>query len=368
MRRAKLLPGLAVATKRLADGSTRRYFYAWRGGPLLKDADGKPLQPGDPDFVVAYSTAHAERKQAPAGTLFSLISAFKASTDFTRKAERTKADYLRYLDAIEREFGDMPTSLLEKTKTRGRFKDWRDGIANAPPADPKTRKKGDPPHLSGIRQADYAWGTLARVLFFAKDRGTIAVNICERGGRLYSVDRAEIIWTQEHVDAFNACASEELRFALQVALWTGQRQGDLIALTWPQYDGTHLRLRQSKTGVRVVIPVGSALKAILDARKPEKAQGTILRNSRGQPWTSDGFKTSWGKAAAKAALVNVRFHDLRGTAVTKLSLAECTNAEIASITGHSERDVDRILDAYRGGRIAHANQAMTKREAYETRT
>lgn len=368
MRRAKLLPGLAVATKRLADGSTRKYFYAWRGGPLLKGADGAPLQMGDPQFIVAYSKAHEERKRVPGGTLFSLISAFKASTDFTHKAERTKADYTRFLDVIEREFGDMPISLLEKTKTRGMFKDWRDSIANAPSADPKARKKGDPPHLSGIRQADYAWGTLARVLFFAKDRGTISVNVCERGGRLYSVDRAEVIWTQEHIDSFNAVASEELRFALQMALWTGQRQGDLIALTWPQYDGTHIQLRQNKTDARVVIPVGSTLRALLNTRKPEKPEGTILRNSRGQAWTSDGFKTSWGKASSRAGLVDVRFHDLRGTAVTKLSLAECTNAEIASITGHSEADVDRILEAYRGGRKAHADQAMAKREAYESRT
>ena len=40
------------------------------------------------------------------------------------------------------------------------------------------------------------------------------------------------------------------------------------------------------------------------------------------------------------------FHDLRGTAVTRLALAECTEAEIATITGHSLRDVRAILDAH----------------------
>ena len=29
------LRGINHATKRLADGSTRHYYYAWRGGPLL---------------------------------------------------------------------------------------------------------------------------------------------------------------------------------------------------------------------------------------------------------------------------------------------------------------------------------------------
>lgn len=40
------------------------------------------------------------------------------------------------------------------------------------------------------------------------------------------------------------------------------------------------------------------------------------------------------------------FHDLRGTAVTRLALAECTEAEIAAITGHSLKDVGAILDAH----------------------
>jgi integrase len=49
-----------------------------------------------------------------------------------------------------------------------------------------------------------------------------------------------------------------------LAIWTGQRQGDLLRLTWKAYDGKHIRLRQSKTGARVVIPVGAPLKTMLD--------------------------------------------------------------------------------------------------------
>ena len=40
------------------------------------------------------------------------------------------------------------------------------------------------------------------------------------------------------------------------------------------------------------------------------------------------------------------FHDLRGTAVTRLAQMECTEAEIAAITGHSLRDVCSILDTH----------------------
>src|SRR6516165_7995122 len=86
-------------------------------------------------------------------------------------------------------------------------------------------------HSPTPRKADYVWTTLARVLSFAKDRGKIAVNVCERGGRLYDADRAEIVWTADDIREFCAVASPELRAALLLALWTGQRQGDLLKLT-----------------------------------------------------------------------------------------------------------------------------------------
>ena len=45
-------------------------------------------------------------------------------------------------------------------------------------------------------------------------------------------------------------------------------------------------------------------------------------------------------------LVGVTFNDLRATAVTRLALVGCTEAEIASITAHSLREVRSILDAH----------------------
>src|SRR5277367_1478705 len=87
--------------------------------------------------------------------------------------------------------------------------------------------------------------TIARVLSVARDRGKITVNVCERGGRLYESDRSETVWTAEDIRTFCGVASVELQAALLLALWTGQRQGDLLRLTWNDYDGTYIRMRQS---------------------------------------------------------------------------------------------------------------------------
>jgi integrase len=217
-------------------------------------------------------------------------------------------------------------SALTDRRTRGIFMAWRDKLAA------KSR-----------RQADYAWSVFARVLSWGQNRGLVLANPCARGGRLYRGNRADKIWTADDEAAFLKTAPAHFHLPLLLALWTGQRQGDLLRLPWSSYDGTHIRLRQGKTGARVVIKVGAPLKAALDAAK--KHGPLILANSLGRPWTSHGFQTSWRIAATKAGIVGVTFHDLRGTAVTRLAIVGCSEAEIASITGHSLRDVRSILDA-----------------------
>ena len=169
-------------------------------------------------------------------------------------------------------------------------------------------------------------------------------NPCEKGGRLYRGTRAEKVWSDADEAAFLRAAPQHLHLAIVLALWTGQRQGDLLRLPWSAYDGERIRLKQSKTGARVEIPVGTPLKAALDATKRQSP--IILVNSEGKPWTADGFRSSWRKACQAANVVGVTFNDLRGTAVTRLAVAEATVPQIASITGHSIRDVQAILDAH----------------------
>ena len=116
------------------------------------------------------------------------------------------------------------------------------------------------------------------------------MNPCQRGGRLYEADRAERIWTEDAIARLLAVASPSIAMAALLALSTGQRQGDLLRLPWSAYDGKYIRLRQSKTGRYVIIPVSKRLQPILDGANRISTQ--ILTNANGRPWTSDGFRTS----------------------------------------------------------------------------
>jgi len=337
-----VLKGIDSRVKRLADGSTRVYYYAWRGGPRLEGS------PGSPEFLADYYRAVAERPVERRGkreTVEALVGAYLDSQDFLKLRDRTRADYLKLTKAIVKEFGDMPQSALSDKRTRGEFLDWRDKLAKKSP-----------------RQADYAWVVLARVFSWAKNRGKIETNPCEKGGRTYDGARPDKVWRDEEEQAFRKKASTQLALAYDLAVWTGQRQGDLLALTWTAYDGEKIRLRQSKTGAYVVIPVFSKLKALLDAT-PKRAV-TILTTQAGLSWTADGFRASWGKALVKAGIRGLTFNDLRGTAVLRFALSGCTVPEIATITGHSIKDVQSILDAHYLHRdVELAESAVRKLEA-----
>ena len=315
------LKGLHWTPARLADGREKIYWYAWRGGPRLKG------EPGTPEFIASFNAAAATRVAPPEGRLIALIHAYQKTQDFLRLRERTRSDYVKQIVKIEQRFADMPLKALADPRTRGILLDWRDELA-----------------IASKRQADYAWVVLSKILSVAKERGRITVNPCERGGRVYHGTRVDLIWSEDDEAAFLKTAGSHLHLPLVMALWTGQRQGDLLRLPWSAYDGQDIRLKQSKTGERVLVPAGAPLKAILDTM-PRRSP-IILVNSDGRPWTPDGFRASFFKARDAAGLKGLTFNDLRGTAVTRLALVGCTEAKIASITGHSLSDVKSILDAH----------------------
>jgi hypothetical protein len=76
-----------------------------------------------------------------------------------------------------------------------------------------------------------------------------------------------------------AVASKEVQLALILALWTGQRQGDLLRLPWSAYESPNIRLRQSKGRRRVAMPAGAPLRALLDTAV--RRGPLILTNTRG---------------------------------------------------------------------------------------
>lgn len=337
------LKGVNTVTKRLADGSVKRYYYHRGTGQRLRS------KPGSSDFIADYAAAEKLLLDRHAGSLNGLIRDYSMSMKFEGLAESTKAEYRRMLTKIEVHFGDMPIAALDVPRVRRHFTDWHEATARQ----------------SGAREADNRMSVLSAVLTWAVRKAIIAHNHASGFERLHSADRSELIWLPEHIAALEAVAPEDVRRAMVLALHTGQRQGDLLRLTWSNIstdaDGTVLvTLRQGKTGRRVSMPCTETLKSELASW--DRSSAVILTTKTGLPWKARHFKAEWKKASDAAGIVDRRFNDLRGTAVTMLAEAGCSTAEIASISGHSQRTAESILDRYLARTSVLAGNAIARLE------
>jgi hypothetical protein len=108
------LKGINSYTARLADGTTKTYWYVWKGGPRLVG------EPGTPEFVASYNEAAAQEIKAPKGQLLSLLQSYQSSDDFRQLARRTRDDYAGIIEHL---------SALGHNRTRGAFLEWRDKLA-----------------------------------------------------------------------------------------------------------------------------------------------------------------------------------------------------------------------------------------------
>ncbi len=123
-------------------------------------------------------------------------------------------------------------------------------------------------------------------------------------------------------------------------------------------------MQESKTGRPLTIPCGAPLRQALD-QAPRRLP-VILTNLSGTPWTADGFRTVGRETMKRAGITGKAFTDLRGTAVSRLKAAERTLPMIAGISGHTNAEVNAILDRhYLARRSILAREAIRR---LETRT
>lgn len=334
------LKGINTVRAKLAGGAVATYYYHRATGIRLPD------DPGTPAFVAAVAAAEASTSKKLDGTVSGLIYDFCQSQAWEKLRQSTRDIMALNLKAVEKQFGTFPLAAMADRMARVEFLNWHDRLAKEYP-----------------RAADAKVAAFARVLSWGYDRGLIDRNPIDRFTRAYSVDRSDIIWLPEHVEALTESAPPEIWHAMMLALHTGQRQGDLLRLTWSGYDGTAIALKQSKTGAKVCIPCTKALKAMLDAL-PRADAVNVLVNGQGRPWTSDAFKKAWAKATSADRFAGLHFHDLRGTAVTMLSEAGCSVQEVASITGHSLAGAQKIIDSYLSRTRHMADSAIAKLERH----
>jgi hypothetical protein len=331
-----------------ARGHLYYYYQHGRGarlkGPRVKlpgspyDDRGHPIDA----WWVAYRKLATSGDETPrAGTVSALILAYKASAEWRVMSERSKGERIRHLKRIEDVWGDLNVAGIEPWH----IVELRDMHAKTP---------GEANNL--IRG-------LSAMLGWSVPRGWRSDNPCGYVKKL-KIGEGWLPWSWEDIEHFKAHARPVMWHAAALALYTGQRLGDVIALRWSDIDGGVIRVKQGKTKKRLAVALHRDLKALL-AELPRSSE-TVLLNRRGGSWTADGFKASWQAQLNDQVMQRLRerrlvFHGLRKSAVVFLLEAGCTDAEVAAITGQSREMVEHYAREVNQRRLAAS--AVLKWEA-----
>jgi hypothetical protein len=134
------------------------------------------------------------------------------------------------------------------------------------------------------------------------------------------------------------------------------------------------RFRQKKTGAFLEIPVAGDLRRRIEAQIEHNRNRDVpvlpllVNENTGRPWNQHTFCLRFAAARKHAIeqldyapLKKLQLRDLRRTAVVKMAELGVSVPEIAAITGHSLKTVDRILEIYMPRTTRMAANAMIAR-------
>jgi integrase len=344
------LEGLHYVAKRKPGKPVRWYVYAWRGGPLVARREGRDRPVLKADEIRAAMAAQESVNRPDPRLLLSLIREWQASPEWKGLAAGTRKTWGSPLNAIEARWGSKPLSVWNDPRMVAKVVAWRDERAATP------------------RAADIGVTVLRELLKFGKLRARVLLNVADGIPTLYrGGDRAEIIWTEEDMDRFGWYSLKLDMAHVTDGLWldafTGLRREDLVTVNeanvWEHAivkKALKVSRRQRRRAAMPRLPELNGLLEELRTRPRQDGVTTLLVNSRGLPWTGDGFGGSFNRIRDAANIVHAdeetglvrkkHLHDVRGTFATRLILAGLTDEEAANVMGWSPQRIATIRRVY----------------------
>lgn len=283
----------------------RWYNYHRKTGTRLMAAFGTV------EFIAELTALERKSKavEARPGTLGGLFTSYRASPVFNDLAPASRRGYTRMMNLLK-PLDEMP--LVELTPQF--IARLRDRIAEQ----------------HGRRQANYVMAVISVACEHGKEHGIVRENPVKgvkRVRRSRSAPTANRPWTIEECRTVLTELPYQLKVPVALAMFTGLRKGDVLALKKSAIRDGRIWRRTNKTGQELSIPIHPDLAQVL-AGSPQHNAITIAATRNATPWTESGFNSSFIKAMAalkKAGKIGrgLTFHGLRHTVGTLLIEANC---------------------------------------------
>jgi len=298
----------------------RRYFFRAHGRKY-----SLPGKPGTVQFHDAYSRYLADleakvlgRRETAfiKGTIGWVIEQYLTSDQFDELAGNTKRNYRRVLDTLKYKLGSARIADLKPNHIRV----VRDDIARTSTSTADMTRM-----LLGV-----LWDHASEFCKLNLD-----ANPAREVRKVHGKGKPHEPWPAEIINAFLGVASEPLRLALHLLLYTGQRVGDVVTMKWADIVDGCIRVTQEKTFEKVVIPIHTRLAALLE-ETPRRGD-YILTNRFGRPYKNADALSGVIKRVLTDDLNDaghLTTHGLRKNAGIALAEAGCEVPEIQAILGH----------------------------------
>jgi len=198
---------------------------------------------------------------------------------------------------------------------------------------------------------------LSGVLTLAVDDELIPSNPCRKVKQLRMDNQRSRYLTHDEEKRLMAALEGQdwLKSVVVMAIHTGMRRGEIFKLRWFDVDFSRglIHVRDTKTAKDRDVPMSGAVREMLE-RQP-KTSGHVFPSPKTGGQLVD-IKRPFGLACDAAKIKDLRFHDLRHTAATRMADAGINVVVIAEILGHGDIRTTK--------RYAHAMEEA-KREAME---
>jgi len=153
--------------------------------------------------------------------------------------------------------------------------------------------------------------------------------------------RTRILTEAEQTAILGACP-RKLRAIVALALITGARIGEILALRWEHCQDGYVTFWETKNGKARRIPISPTIEAVLSTQP--RVYAWVFTNSRTeQPFLS--VRQVFNRAVARAGIRtgDVTLHTLRHTALSRMIASGFDDHTVMAISGHSST---RMLERY----------------------
>lgn len=144
--------------------------------------------------------------------------------------------------------------------------------------------------------------------------------------------------------------------AVRLLMFTGARQGEIASLRWEYVQSPRLMLPDSKTGAKIIWLNGPALN-VIDALPDRRSTGFVFpaRRSESRPLALD---VPWTRIRKRAALPDVRLHDLRHSFASVAIADGVPLSIIGKLLGHALPETTARYAHLADGVIAEAAERV----------